>query len=105
MNLRSDGPGGSQSPEYLAISPHGFVPAIIDPNDNSRFDFHPEGLVIHDSAAVLSYLALTYADSEWYPIHDPVRLSQINYWLCYAANDINYSLLKVYIRLSFEKLS
>eukprot|EP01038_Epipyxis_sp_PR26KG_P011800 gene11800-15789_t len=91
-------PGGAKSEEYLKINPTGLVPSIIDPNNKDFGDhlYHPDGIIIHDSAAILTYLAMQYARN-WLPLDNPERLSKINYWLCFAANEINNSLRKMRI--------
>lgn len=85
-------PGGAKSPEFLAISPRGLIPVIEDPNfiqaDGSA------GVILHDSIAILSYLSSRY-QAKWYPINDALRLAKVNYWLGFAAGDIQHTLLKV----------
>ena len=84
-------PGGAKSPQFLAISPRGLIPVIQDPN---YLDTGSEGLIMHDSAAILTYLALSY-NSKWYPSNDPLKAARINFWFGFSAGDIQNTLLKV----------
>ena len=95
--------GSAKSPAYLRLNPRGTVPVLIDPNSPpepaSKYglegELHSEeGLVLNESAAILTYLALKYAPA-WYDVSDPTKLGRINNWLGFAANDIHFSLLKV----------
>lgn len=84
-------PGGAKSPEFLSIIPRGLIPVIQDPNCVKS---ESEGLIMHDSAAILTYLALSY-NSKWYPFNDPLKAARINFWFGFSAGDIQHTLLKV----------
>jgi glutathione S-transferase len=93
---------GAKSPEFLRLNSRGTVPVLIDPNlppeIASKYglegEFHcPEGLVVNESASILSYLALKYAPM-WYNIKDPVVAGRVNSWLVFASNEVHFSLLK-----------
>lgn len=95
--------GSAKSPAFLRLNPRGTVPVLIDANSPSESaskygldgEFHcEEGLVINESAGILTYLALKYAPF-WFNVHDPVVAGRINNWLAFAANEIHNSLLKV----------
>jgi glutathione S-transferase len=64
-----------------------------------------EGLVVRDSAAVLTYLALVYgggAASPWLPgAASPARAARAQQWLAYAASEVHASLLKVRVSILF----
>jgi len=93
-------PGGAKSPEFLAISPRGLIPVIEDPNFVKPSSV---GLIMHDSTAILTYLALSY-NSKWYPINDPIKAAKINFWFGFSSGDIQHTLLKVTINYFFHKL-
>ncbi len=61
--------GGLDTPEYLAMNPHGLVPVIID----------DDGPPIWESAAILRYLSARYGDDAFWP-SDPVARSQVDMW-------------------------
>lgn len=61
-----------------------------------------DGLVVRDSAAILTYLAVKYDPTHtWLPRDDPVRQARIAQWLAYAGAEINNSLLKVRVSVLF----
>ncbi len=66
----------NRRPEYLAISPFGQVPAIVDGET-----------VLHDSNAILVYLAMRYGDAAWLP-RDPEGAAAVQRWLSLAAGFI-----------------
>ncbi|MFZ6648585.1 glutathione S-transferase family protein [Undibacterium sp. TJN25] len=75
MDVKLDG-HYNRSPEFLAISPFGQVPAIQDGD-----------VVLHDSNAILVYLASRYGDPSWLPA-DPVSMAAVQRWLSLAAGHI-----------------
>ena len=104
-----------QSP-FLRLNPLGQVPVLVDPNAAPEpaaahgFTGEPadalhcaEGLVIRDSAAILTYLALTYGNSSWLPTGkaDSVRAARIAQWVSYGGAEVNASLLKVRVSVLF----
>ena len=105
-----------QSP-FLRLNPLGQVPVLVDPNcapepasahglaDEPAGSPHcAEGLVIRDSAAILTYLALTYGNSAWLPRGgegDAVRSARIAQWVSYGGAEVNASLLKVRVSVLF----
>lgn len=64
------------APDFLALSPFGEVPALVD-----------ENVSVRDSNAILVYLACKYGGETWWP-QDPVLQSKIASWLSTAANEI-----------------
>ena len=81
------GLSGAKSEEFKRLNPRGLVPVIIDHNNESS-------IVVSDSAAILTYLSLTYNPS-WFPVDSPLRAAKVNFWLAYSNNEITHSLLKV----------
>jgi glutathione S-transferase len=69
--------GEHRTPEFLAINPLGQVPALVDGDES-----------LHDSGAILVYLAAKYGDENWLP-RDPAGLAEVVAWLSFAANEIN----------------
>jgi len=73
-----DLPGGEhKKDDFLKRSPFGKVPVLDD-----------DGTVIWDSNAILTYLALKYADESWYP-RDPETSAEVQKWLSVAAGDLS----------------
>lgn len=69
--------GAHQTPEFLALNPHGQVPVIEDGDT-----------VVHDSNAILVYLARKYAP-DWMPT-DPEGEAAVQRWLTLAAGEIAF---------------
>ncbi|KIY96599.1 Gst13 glutathione S-transferase [Monoraphidium neglectum] len=103
------GPGAEakQAP-FLRLNPLGQVPVLIDPNaapEPALGDAgatgepqSPEGVVIRESAAILTYLAAKYAPaaSSWLPgREDPVRAARVAGWLQYSGGEVANSLQRV----------
>lgn len=61
--------GEHMSPEYLAINPNHQVPTLLDGD-----------IRIHESNAILRYLCVKHALSEWYP-SEPAQRAVIEQWL------------------------
>ena len=69
--------GAHKSPEFLALNPNGQVPVIEDGDT-----------VIHDSNAILVYLARKYAPG-WMPT-DPESEAEVQRWFTLAAGEIAF---------------
>ncbi|WP_411839015.1 glutathione S-transferase family protein [Paracoccus sp. ME4] len=69
--------GAHKTPEHLAISPLGQVPAIDD-----------DGVRLSDSTAILTYLALRHGDGPAWRGRDPVEAAEIQRWLSIASGEI-----------------
>ena len=70
--------GEHRTPEYLAINPAGYIPALVT----------PEGEVLHEAAAIMIYLAERHCLSDLIPgIDDPDR-ALFFCRLFYQTNDI-----------------
>ncbi len=70
--------GAHKQPEFLRLNPFGQVPVIEDGS-----------VVLHDSNAILIYLAQQYADEQWLP-RDPLAAAQVHVWLSIAAGQIAF---------------
>lgn len=68
--------GEHLEPGFLALSPFGEVPALVD-----------DDVVVRDSNAILVYLASRYGGEQWWP-QAPVLQARIASWLSTAANEI-----------------
>lgn len=64
--------GGLETPEFLALNPHGRVPVLED-----------EGCVVWESHAILRYLAARYGGTDWWPELASSR-SQADRWMDWA---------------------
>jgi len=62
--------GLKDSPEFLAMNPHGRIPVIRD----------SDGTVVWESHSILRYLAARYGGPELWS-SDPVRRAQIDCWM------------------------
>jgi glutathione S-transferase len=67
-----------KSDEFLKLNSFGQVPVLDD-----------NGAVIHDSNAILVYLAQKYDDGHWLP-DDPIGAAKVQQWLSIAAGPIAY---------------
>lgn len=67
----------TQTPEFLALNPHGLVPVIRDG------DF-----VLWESNSILRYLANRYGADPLYP-QEPRRRAQVDQWMDWQASDLN----------------
>ena len=67
--------GEQKSDEFLQLNPFGVVPVLVDGD-----------VVLRESTAILSYLALTYGP-EWLPT-EPAALAEVQTWLATANKDI-----------------
>jgi glutathione S-transferase len=61
--------GGLQTPEFLALNPHGVIPVIED-----------SGTVVWESHSILRFLAQKYGSGSHYPV-EPAARSQVERWL------------------------
>ncbi len=61
--------GGIDTPDYLAMNPHGLVPTIQDGD-----------LVVWESCAILRYLAAKYGDGGAFWPADPVARARVDMW-------------------------
>lgn len=68
--------GEHKSPEYLALSPFGQVPLLID-----------DEIKLADAQAILVYLARQYGGEQWLPL-DTLPLAQVIRWLSTAAGEV-----------------
>ena len=71
--------GAHKRPEFLALNPFGQVPVLDD-----------DGTILHDSNAILVYLATTYdTEHRWMP-QDAAQLAAVQAWLSVAAGLIAF---------------
>ena len=61
--------GGTDSPEFRAMSPHGLVPVLKD-----------DATVIWESCAILRYLAAQYGDGGAFWPADPTARARVDMW-------------------------
>ena len=70
--------GDQRSPAFLALNPSGLVPVLEE-----------DGRVLHDSHAILVWLAARYGGERWWPA-DPWALARRMRWLAFSANEIHH---------------
>lgn len=68
--------GEHKQPGYLAISPLGQVPTLVE-----------DDVVITDSCAALVYLAKKYGNGQWLP-EDPIGAARVQRWLSSASGEL-----------------
>jgi glutathione S-transferase len=74
--------GENRTSEFLAMNPNGLVPVLID-----------DEITLYDSVAILSYLAKTYADVNWFP-DNTIQLSKVIRWLAFEQSEGRYGLAR-----------
>ena len=74
--------GENRTSEFLAMNPNGLLPVLID-----------GPITIYDSVAILSYLAKTYADDNWFP-GEPMQFSKVVRWLAFEQSEGRYGLAR-----------
>lgn len=74
--------GLKDTPEFLAMNPHGRVPVIRD----------SDGTVVWESHSILRYLAARYAGAEFWS-DDPARRSQIDRWMDWSQTSLQPAFL------------
>lgn len=68
--------GAQRAPEYLAINPNGKVPTLLE----------DDGWALHESYAIMTYLADKAGATTLYPT-DARGRANVNRWLFWAANE------------------
>lgn len=85
--------GGLDSPDYLAMNPHGRIPTLRDGD-----------VLMWESAAILRYLASRYGDGGAFWPADPVARARVDMWAEWAkhegANHFTYPVFWQRIRVS-----
>ena len=84
-----DASGEQHQEPFLSINPRGEVPVLED-----------DGLVLHDSMAILVYLASKYDTGRWLP-REPRAAAQVMEWLAFAASWIQYGVFTARAIVSF----
>lgn len=81
--------GDQRSAGFLALNPSGLVPVLEE-----------DGRVLHDSHAILVWLAAKHGGERWWPT-DPWALARRMRWLAFSANEIHHgpNLLRRHHRL------
>jgi glutathione S-transferase len=79
VNVKS---GENRTSEFLEMNPNGLIPVLVDGSTT-----------IYDSAAILTYLAKTYAEDHWFP-SETIQLSNVVKWLVFEQSDGRYGLAR-----------
>ena len=69
--------GGLDTPEFLALNPHGRIPVLVD----------GDGPAIFESGAILRYLGAVYGDGVIWP-QDPVARAAVDTWAEWAKVEV-----------------
>jgi glutathione S-transferase len=72
--------GGLDTPEFLAMNPHGRIPVLVDSEDGLG------GAPIWESTTIIRYLAARYGVGTLW-IEDPARRAQMEMWADWAKLD------------------
>ena len=78
--------GEQRSPEYLAINPAGWVPSLIT----------PDGRILHESPAIMLYLADRHGRPDLAPEFDDPLRGLLYAKLFYLANDMHPAMKRYY---------
>ncbi|MCU6502541.1 glutathione S-transferase N-terminal domain-containing protein [Rugamonas sp. A1-17] len=84
--------GQQRTPEYPPKNPSGQVPAIDD-----------SGFVLHDSNAIVAYLARTYGEGHWMPT-DTASEAKIQHWLTVLGLSLDHVRTKAISKTLFDVL-
>ena len=79
--------GGLDTPEFLAMNPHGRVPVLRD-----------DDVVVTESDAIVRYVAACYGDDVLWPT-DPVTRAAIDQWLAWTATTLQPPWIELFWRL------
>ena len=74
--------GDLKTSEFLDMNPNGLVPVLVDGSTT-----------IYDSAAILTYLARTYAEDHWFP-SEIMQFTNVVRWLVFEQSDGRYGLAR-----------
>jgi glutathione S-transferase len=72
--------GENRTPEFLAISPRGQVPVLVDGD-----------VVLWESTGALVYVARKHNSEAWLPA-DAASLAQVMQWMAFAQNEVLFGL-------------
>lgn len=78
--------GEHRSPEYLSVNPAGYIPAMIT----------PEGRVLHETAAIMLYLADHHRLHELAPRSDESERGLFYSKLFFLTNDVQPAMKRIY---------
>ena len=67
----------NETPAFLALNPLGRIPVLVD-----------EQIVLRESQAILTYIAMTYDPSRTWLPQDAETASRIAQWLAFAGHDL-----------------
>jgi len=84
--------GQQRTPEYLPTNPSGQVPVIDD-----------SGFVLHDSDAILAYLARTYGEGHWMPT-DTASEAKVQHWLTVLGLSLDHVRTRAISKTLFDVL-
>ncbi len=76
--------GGLDTPEFLALNPHGRVPVVVD-----------KGLAIWESHTILRYLAAQYGPGSLWP-EQPDQRSLADRWIDWTATKLQPDFMRVF---------
>ncbi|GGA05385.1 glutathione S-transferase N-terminal domain-containing protein [Dyella caseinilytica] len=68
-----------RSPEYLKISPHGMVPALVD----------DDGWTLTENVAILNYLMDRFPEAKLDGESSPRERAEVNRWLAFLNSDLH----------------
>lgn len=87
--------GENRKPEFLKISPTGLVPVIQEPN----------GFVLSEASAILTYLCESRQLSQWFSADNVETRAKVNFWLSWHHHNSRYSTKYLLHSKLFPKLA
>lgn len=77
--------GDNRKPDYLAVNPHGFVPAL-----------EVDGAVITENVAVLTFVASRFPEARLLPFDDPVALARALSQMAFLSSSVHIAFAQVW---------
>lgn len=77
--------GDNSKPDYLAINPYGFVPAL-----------EVDGEVITENIAVLTYIANRFPEARLLPFEDPLALARALMQMAFLSSSVHIAFAQVW---------
>ena len=77
--------GDNRKPDYLAVNPHGFVPAL-----------EADGEAITENVAVLTYIASRFPEARLLPFEDPIALARALSRMAFLSSSVHIAFAQLW---------